>query len=150
MPHQCVKCGKVYAEGSREILHGCECKGKLFFYIKKEKLATSEAPFILTSSEKEQIEQDVYDIMGNDIDREMPIILDIESINILRPGKYELDLVNLFKKKHPLVYRVREGKYYIDIRETFLKLSEGKLQKKDDKVKPKPKKKKKEKEEDQF
>lgn len=122
MPHQCVRCGKLYKEGSKEILQGCECGGKLFFFIKKEKLKSQENPFILTSSDKEQIEKDVYDILGNEIDREKPIVLDMESIHVLKPGKYELDLVNLFQSHQPLIYKLEDGKYMIDIIESFKKL----------------------------
>ena len=33
MPHQCLKCGKVFPSGSMEIFKGCSnCKGKRFFY----------------------------------------------------------------------------------------------------------------------
>ncbi|MBN1645441.1 hypothetical protein JW868_00200 [Candidatus Woesearchaeota archaeon] len=121
MPHQCVNCGTLYQDGSSEILKGCSCGCKLFFYIKKDKLAENERPFILTKEQKQQIEEDVYDIIGGEIDREKPVVLDIESINILKPGKYELDLVNLFKKKQPLIYKLDDGKYVIDIIETFKK-----------------------------
>ena len=38
MPHQCVRCNTFYDDGSQEILNGCKCGGKLFFYIKKERL----------------------------------------------------------------------------------------------------------------
>ncbi len=121
MPHQCVKCGEMYQDGSNDILKGCGCGGKLFFYIKKEKINQVQPQLKLSSKEKEQIEKDVYDIMGEDIDREKPIVLDIESIHILKPGKYELDLVNLFNKNNPLVYKLEEGKYLVDIAETFMK-----------------------------
>ena len=127
MPHQCVSCGQLYDDGSKEILHGCSsCGGKLFFYVKKERLEEikKEQPqlFNLSVEDKKRIEEDVYDIIGEDIDKEKPIILDIESIKILKPGKYELDLVNLFKSKQPLIYKLEDGKYMIDIIESFKKL----------------------------
>lgn len=35
MPHQCVVCGAVYPNGSKEILTGCSvCGGRKFYYIK--------------------------------------------------------------------------------------------------------------------
>ena len=35
MPHQCLKCGKVFEEGSQELLKGCQsCGGNRFFYTK--------------------------------------------------------------------------------------------------------------------
>lgn len=126
MPHQCVKCGSVYNDGDKAILKGCpKCHGKMFFFIKKEALEKKRQMVEdLTSREKEQIQSDVYDIIGSQIDKDAPIVLDIETINILKPGKYEIDLVNLFKKNHPMVYKLEDGKYIIDLPETFKKFKE--------------------------
>mgnify|MGYP001584196432 CR=1 FL=1 len=76
---------------------------------------------VASSSEedKQQIEQDVYDILGEDATEEYPVILDIESVHVLAPGKYEIDLVNLFKKKHPVIVKLEDGKYFIDLPESF-------------------------------
>lgn len=120
MPHQCVKCGTMYDDGSSEILKGCSCSGKLFFYIKKSALEKKEEIINLSKKDKAQIEKDIYDIIGSEIDREKTIVLDIETIKILKPGKYEIDLVSLFKKQ-PLIYRLQEGKYVIDLIESFKK-----------------------------
>ncbi|PIY60405.1 hypothetical protein COY95_01945 [Candidatus Woesearchaeota archaeon CG_4_10_14_0_8_um_filter_47_5] len=122
MPHQCVRCNTFYPDGAKEILSGCTCGGRLFFFIKKEKyeaMQKEQPAYSLSHEEKRQIESDVYDLLGTSIDPEKPVILDLESIRILKPGKYELDLVRLFKKKHPLVYRLEEGKYIIDLVESF-------------------------------
>jgi len=36
MPHQCLKCGKIFKEGSNELLKGCPvCNGNHFFYTKE-------------------------------------------------------------------------------------------------------------------
>lgn len=134
MPHQCVSCGAFYEDGAKEILQGCSiCSGKLFFYVKQERIEEikKEQPqiFNLTREEKKQIEEDVYDILGNEVDKSKPIILDIESIKILKPGKYELDLVNLFKKKQPLIYKLEDGKYMIDLIESFKKMRPHKEEK---------------------
>jgi predicted nucleic acid-binding Zn-ribbon protein len=125
MPHQCVRCGTIYDDGASEILKGCACGGKLFFYIKKDKL--EEAKKVtesanLSSKEKEQIEQDVFELVGSDIDKDKPVVLDLEAIRVLRPGKYELDLVHLFKGE-PLIFKLEEGKYMIDIVESFRQLA---------------------------
>ncbi|MBS3108262.1 hypothetical protein J4409_00150 [Candidatus Woesearchaeota archaeon] len=118
MPHQCVRCNKLYSDGSEEILKGCECGGKFFFFIKQKHLEEAkEITINLTEEDKKQIEEDVLDIIGIK-DDEAPVILDLESIRVLEPGKYELDLVELFKGK-PLVYRVEDGKYIIDIVSSF-------------------------------
>lgn len=136
MPHQCVKCGTFYDDGSSAILKGCtgesegkKCTGKLFFYVRKERMAEleqeSEQITNLSKKDKKQIENDVYDLLGTDIDKTKPVVLDLESIRILKPGKYELDLVNLFEKRQPLIYRLEDGKYMVDIAETFKKLYGG-------------------------
>ena len=119
MPHQCVRCNKFYDDGASEILKGCPCGGKLFFYVRKEKLEQAkQATFALSTKEKKQIEKDVFDLIGEQKLGEQPVILDFESIRIIGPGKYELDLVNLFRKE-PLIYKVGEGKYMIDVQKTF-------------------------------
>ena len=36
MPHQCLKCGRIFEEGSSQLLKGCpDCSGNRFFYTKK-------------------------------------------------------------------------------------------------------------------
>ena len=120
MPHQCVKCGKFYTEGSNELLKGCVCGGKFFFFVNQKHL--DEAKKItesLTDEDKLRIEKDVLDIVGiKDEEEDVPVVLDLESINILKPGKYSLDLVHLFRGL-PLVYRLEEGKYIIDLASSF-------------------------------
>jgi predicted nucleic acid-binding Zn-ribbon protein len=126
MPHQCVRCGKMYEDASQEIIKGCVCGAKMFYFIKAEKYRQmkekAEVAIKLSQQEREQIEEDVYDIIGNEIDRDKPVILDIESIEILQPGKYQLDLVKLFHEKQPLVYKLEDGKYFVDVIETFQRL----------------------------
>ncbi len=120
MPHQCVRCGKLYDDGSKEILTGCSCGARLFFYIKKDKLEKAkEMTENLTSQEKKQMEEDVLDIVGMEKNEETPVVLDLESVRVLKPGKFEIDLVHLFNKKDPIIYKLEEGKYVIDIAETF-------------------------------
>ena len=120
MPHQCVRCDTIYDDGAQEILKGCsKCGGRLFFYIRKEKLEEQkEITTNLSKKEKKQIEKDVFDLIGSEIDKEKPVVLDLESIRILKPGKYELDLVHLFKKE-PLIFKMGEGKYMIDLPGSF-------------------------------
>ena len=126
MPHQCVRCNTLYDDGASEILSGCNCGGKLFFYIKKDKLKeVQEKTEKLSKKEKQEIEKDIFDLVGSEIDKSEPVILDIEAIRVLKPGKYELDLVHLFKED-PLIFKLEEGKYMIDILETFKKFSSKK------------------------
>ncbi len=127
MPHQCVRCGKLYEEASEEILKGCsDCSGRFFFFISDKAYAKKKEMPKLDKEEREQIEEDVMDIVQSKLDKDKPVILDVESINILKPGKYELDIVDLFKGK-PLVYKLEEGKYMIDLISTFEAEEKGNL-----------------------
>ncbi len=124
MPHQCVRCNRFYEDGSNEIIEGCSCGAKLFFFIRQEKLEklkeAAQTPLVkLNPQQREQIEKDVFTLMGKDSEEDEPIVLDFESINVKEPGKFELDLVHLFNKENPLVFKLEEGKYIIDLPKTF-------------------------------
>jgi len=119
-PHQCVHCGEIYPAGSKELLTGCSsCKSHFFFYIKDEHLAKiRENPLEIPQAEKKTIEKDLREMAGI-TDVNIPVILDIESVRAMGSGKFEIDLVNLFKKGRPLVYKLEEGKYIIDLATTL-------------------------------
>ena len=113
--HQCVRCSTFFDDDSQELLKGCsKCGGKFFFFVKKESIGKAQdLTKDLTREDREQMEQDVKEIIGIE-DENQPIILDLENIKVLKPGKFELDLIDLFKKR-PLIYKLEEGKYYIDV-----------------------------------
>ena len=121
MPHQCVRCGTFYDDGSVQILKGCPCGAKLFFYVSKEKLEKAkQATEQLTKDEKKEIEHEVLQILDEKIDQkpDTPVILDFEAIKVLKPGKFELDLIKLFKNE-PVVFKLEDGKYIIDLTTAF-------------------------------
>lgn len=120
MPHQCVKCGILYEDTAPELLKGCSCGSKFFFFVHKDHLdELQKETQKLTVAEINEIEEDVLDIIGPDFDTSMPVVLNLESVRIQKPGKFEIDLVKLFKGV-PLVYKIEEGKYFIDLPSTFL------------------------------
>ncbi len=124
MPHQCTKCGKVYPDASNELLIGCICSSRFFYYIRQEKFEQlqDEKEQILEELEKvdkEQIEKDIRELTGLDKKPDEPVILDLESVRVIKPGKFEIDIVNLFSKNRPLIYKLEEGKYVIDLASTL-------------------------------
>jgi len=122
MPHQCVNCSRIIPVGSRELIEGCaNCKSRFFFYIREEQLAKiREEPIEIPEQEKEVIEKDIREIVGI-TDEKAPVILDLESVRVTGDGKFEIDIVNLFNKKRPLIYKLEEGKYIIDLASTLNK-----------------------------
>jgi len=121
MPHRCVKCSRIIPTESKELLKGCnDCSSRFFFYVKEEQLEQiKNNPFFeIPETEKESIEQDIREISGI-TDEEVPVILDLESIRAVGEGKFEIDVVNLFNRKRPIIYKMEEGKYIIDLAPTL-------------------------------
>jgi len=120
MSHRCVHCGEIYPAGSKEILAGCsKCGGHFFFYVKEEQLEEiRKMPAEIPTLEKKQVEKQIREMAGI-MNEETPVILDLESVRVVGSGKFELDIVNLFNKKRPLIYKLEEGKYIIDLASTF-------------------------------
>jgi len=120
MPHQCTKCGKVFPDAAEELLKGCSCGSRFFYYIRQEKFdeMQSEVKKVmdeLEKADKEQIEKDIRELTGLAEKPDEPVILDLESVRVIKPGKFEIDIVNLFSKNRPLIYKLEEGKYIIDL-----------------------------------
>jgi len=120
MPYQCVKCSHILPTGSKEILEGCnKCKGHFFFYIKEGQVEEMKNRVVeIPEEQKTKIEQDIREMAGI-IDEDAPVILDIESIRITGEGKFEIDIVKLFQRNQPLIYKLEEGKYIIDLASTL-------------------------------
>lgn len=121
MPHQCVKCSRIIPIASKELLTGCsDCSGRFFFYVKEEQLEKIKNNPILEIPDEEKaiVEKDIREIAGI-TDDEAPVILDLESVRAIGEGKFEIDVVNLFNRKRPLIYKMEEGKYIIDLATTL-------------------------------
>lgn len=129
-PHQCVHCGNIFPDAAEEILKGCSCGSHFFYYLKEMPSEEVKDTLVeLEKSDKQQIEKDIREITGIEDEPEKPVILDLESVKVIRPGKFEIDIVNLFSKKRPLIYKLEEGKYIIDLAAS-LKVSQEEIDKK--------------------
>jgi len=159
MGHQCTHCGEIYPDAAPELLAGCKCGAKFFYYIRQDRLdelnrinndGISETLKELDRADKTQIEKDIREITGLNNEPDKPVVLDLESVRVLSPGKFEIDIVNLFSKKRPVIYKLEEGKYIIDLTSTY-KISSDEIHKKirnpevmmDERVKDKKEKKEK-------
>lgn len=120
MPHQCVHCKRIIPMGSEELLTGCkDCGNHFFFYIREERIPQIEEIQVeIPAEDKKQIEKDIREMAGIS-DEDTPVILDIESVRVTGSGKFEIDLPNLFNKNRPLIYKIEEGKYIIDLTSTL-------------------------------
>ena len=65
MPHQCLKCGKIFEEGSSQLLKGCsDCGGNRFFYTKEP--LNDEERKVITQEVGKDINDTIIDILGQD------------------------------------------------------------------------------------
>lgn len=89
MPHRCTECGKEYPDGDVKILQGCECGNNKFLYIPKKKGREVEEI-------KEQFEK-------------------IESVRIIAPGTYEINIEKLLEGEGVIIALQEDGKYAIHL-----------------------------------
>lgn len=72
MPHQCLKCGNVFPDGSQELLRGCsKCNGKRFFYTNKP--VSKEEREKLTEQANKDFSSLIQNILTKDIQKKYEI-----------------------------------------------------------------------------
>jgi len=120
-------CGKIHPDDAKYLLDGCDkCGNKFFFYVKEEHLQQMEKDTKdLTKKEVEEIEQDVREIIPEEAKQDETVVLDLEAIRIIKPGKYMIDVTTLFNQR-PVIIRVGSGRYEIDLT-TIMKRWKGKI-----------------------
>ena len=94
MPHRCTKCGKLYADGDMSLLKGCECGNNKFLYVPKEKREREV--------QVEEIKKE-FSEMG------------IESIKIIAPGQYEINIERLLERNEIIIALQEDGRYIIHL-----------------------------------
>lgn len=119
MPNKCTKCGKLHPDDADYLLtKGCDsCGGRFFFFVRAELVKEVEEEVAeITRKEMKEIETDIRDIVSaeDDVKKDDTVVLDLEAIRVIKPGKYHIDVTNLFNQR-PIVVRVGTGKYEIDL-----------------------------------
>ena len=68
MPHQCLKCGKIFEEGSSQLLRGCpSCNGNRFFYTKEP--LDEKARNSITEKVGKDLNSTIMELMGTELDQ---------------------------------------------------------------------------------
>ncbi|MEM4472318.1 MAG: Zn-ribbon domain-containing protein [Archaeoglobaceae archaeon] len=94
MPHRCTACGKLYMDGDLRLLQGCECGNNRFLYVPKE----------------EKVERTEIEEVKKELTR-----FGIESIKILAPGMYEINLEKLLEREEIIIALEEDGRYIIHL-----------------------------------
>jgi len=116
MPHKCTKCGREYKDGSTEILKGCaSCGGKKFLYVK----ATEINKDVLEEKSIEEIaresHEEILQVVEPKTKQEVEMFDRVETIRIVSPGTYELNLEKMAQGDERIVSAGKEGNYIIDL-----------------------------------
>jgi len=117
MPHKCTKCGREYKDGSTEILKGCaSCGNKKFLYVREDQLNNDvleekTLQEIVVASKEEVLEV----IEPKAKKKEVEMYDRVETIRIVSPGSYELNLEKMAESDERIVSVGREGSYIIDL-----------------------------------
>ena len=117
MPHKCTKCGREYKDGSTEILRGCaSCGGKKFLYVKEAEINKD----VLEEKSIEEIADESHEEVLEIVEpaatkKEVEMYDRVETIRIVSPGSYELNLEKMAKSDERIVSVGKEGSYIIDL-----------------------------------
>lgn len=117
MPHKCTQCGREFEDGSTKILKGCpSCGGKKFLYIRE---AERHDDVLKEKTIDEIVRETGEEVIEVKPDRqkreEIEVFERIESIRILSPGSYELNIEKLARSDEVVVGLEKEGRYVVDI-----------------------------------
>jgi len=117
MPHKCTKCGREYRDGSTEILKGCEsCGGKKFLFVKEEELNRDVLEEKSIEEIAEESHEEVLEVVDSDKTPKQVEMYDrVETIRIVSPGSYELNLERMAASDERIVSVGKEGSYIIDL-----------------------------------
>ena len=116
MPHKCTQCGREFEDGSTKILKGCpSCGGKKFLYIREAERHDDVLKEKTIDDIARETGEDVLEVREDKRRAEIEVFERIESIRILGPGSYELNLERLARSDEVVVGLEKEGRYAVDI-----------------------------------
>jgi predicted nucleic acid-binding Zn-ribbon protein len=116
MPHKCTKCGREYKAGSTEILKGCaSCGGKKFLYVKDTEINKGVLEEKSISEIADESHEDILEIIEPKKKEQVEMYDRVETIRIVSPGTYELNLEKMAQSDQRIVSVGKEGNYIIDL-----------------------------------
>lgn len=117
MPHKCTQCGREFEDGSTKILKGCpSCGGKKFLYIREAERHDDVLKEKTIDEIAQETGEEVLEVKPDLRKKEeIEVFERIESIRILGPGSYELNIDKLARSDEVVVGLEKEGKYVVDI-----------------------------------
>ncbi len=116
MPHKCTKCGREYKDGSTEILKGCaSCGGKKFLYVKDTEINKDVLEEKSIEDIAKETHEEILQVVEPRTKQEVEMFDRVETIRIVSPGTYELNLEKMAQGDERIVSVGKEGSYIIDL-----------------------------------
>ncbi len=124
MPHKCTKCGHIFDDGSSSVLTGCpSCGGSKFLYVRLDKggnpppgKPSEQKPHLSADAPLKEHSTMPMDHQGTKVDPSR-----VESIRILGPGSYEINIPALIERKEIVMALKEDGNYVIHMPSAFNK-----------------------------
>ncbi|MCX9012374.1 MAG: Zn-ribbon domain-containing protein [Candidatus Methanoperedens sp.] len=136
MPHKCTKCESVFRDGAAIILNGCpKCGWNKFLYVRDdapahaEKAGTHEGSIPPAAS---RFIKEVDELLAKKPTTSEPVKTKdetkpeevgdrVESVRILSPGSYELNLDSIMKRDEIVMALKEDGTYIVHLPSVFQK-----------------------------
>jgi len=133
MPHKCTRCENIFRDGAAIILNGCpKCGWNKFLYVRDEHTGDQpvapEGPIPPAAS---KFIKEVDELLGN---KPVPVLKEnkeekkkeeigerVESVRILSPGSYELNLDSIMKREEIVMALKEDGTYIVHLPSVFQK-----------------------------
>jgi len=132
MPHKCTRCEKIFEDGAVEILNGCpNCGWNKFLYVHDVPEDEPEKKVDQPEKKEDQSEKKVikeidefikdHGIKTDEIEKveQEPESDRIESLRIMGPGSYELNLEALLEREEIILALKEDGKYVVHLPSVF-------------------------------
>ncbi|KQC03443.1 MAG: hypothetical protein APR53_01090 [Methanoculleus sp. SDB] len=115
MPHKCTQCGREFKDGSTEILKGCpSCGGKKFLFVRESDRHRDVLEEKSIENLAEETKEEILEVPAEP-SRHVEMHERIESIRVINPGSYELNIEKLAKSDEVVVKMGKDEKYVVDI-----------------------------------
>lgn len=126
MPHRCMDCKNTIESGALDLKEGCPiCGCKKFQYVRPKKAVKASptvAEYVADAAEKEpaMVTEPAKHVSAEPVAEPekaapAPEGPRIESIRIIEPGTYDINLSMLLSRKE-LVMSKEEGSYFVDLK----------------------------------
>ena len=139
MPHKCTRCESIFKDGAAIILNGCpKCGWNKFLYVRDDspglvakienamntgQISPEASNFIKEVDEILGIKKETTELKNELKAENAPKEVGdrIESIRILSPGQYELNLESLLERKEIVMALKEDGTYIVNLPSVFKK-----------------------------